>query len=204
MEPEYNFNLDIEQTLDNSPTLYRRDIDEHYHSTKGAVTEALHVYVKSGLEYHPKKTVRVCEIGFGAGLNALTTAMLSKKKSIEYHTFELFPLSAELCKSLDYHTEIDNSVSAWGEELRNAIHDAEWEKPVRITDRFVIHKHLADITKGIQLQPESVDVVYFDAFAPEKQPEMWSNEIFSDIYKIMTPGGVLPPYSAKGAIRRLL
>lgn len=204
MESGDNFSLDIEQTLDNSPTLYRRDIDEHYHSTKGAVTEALHVYVKSGLEYHPKDVVRVCEIGFGAGLNALATAMVSKKKRIEYHTFELYPLPSVLCKSLNYHMEIDHSAAAWGEKLRNNIHDAEWERLVDVTERFSIYKHKADITKGIDIQPGSVDVVYFDAFAPEKQPEMWSEAVIADIYRIMAPGGVLTTYCAKGSIRRLL
>jgi tRNA U34 5-methylaminomethyl-2-thiouridine-forming methyltransferase MnmC len=47
-------------------------------------------------------------------------------------------------------------------------------------------------------------VVYFDAFAPEKQPEVWSPELFSRIFSSMNPGGILTTYCAKGSIRRMM
>ena len=199
-------NVVVEQTLDNSPTLYRIDIDEHYHSTKGAVTEAVHVYVKSGLEHHRNMNLRVCEIGFGTGLNALATALLTQKK-VEYHAFELYPLPISLCESLSYPRDICTIQAgieeAVGIALLSDIHNAPWDNLRRVSTRFSIEKHQCNITQGIPLDTATVDVVYFDAFAPEKQPEMWSEGVMREIYRIMAPGGVLTTYCAKGSIRRL-
>ena len=52
--------------------------------------------------------------------------------------------------------------------------------------------------------PLSFDVIYFDAFAPEKQPEMWSQELFNRLYVLLNEGGILTTYCAKGVIRRML
>ena len=82
----------VEQTADGSPTIYLPLLDEHYHSVKGAMTESVHIYVRSGLEYHQKSSLRVLEIGFGTGLNALASILSQVGKLVEYFTLERFPL----------------------------------------------------------------------------------------------------------------
>lgn len=185
----------VDITADGSATLYRPDIDEHYHSVKGAVTESMHVYIQSGLEaYKGEDPVTVLEIGFGTGLNAVLTAMHSAR-IVHYVSIELYPLPYEAIESLGYHGIVDSG-------LYDAILRAEWNAAVAVTSRFVVEKMHADLLT-VEI-PDNISVVYFDAFAPEKQPEMWSMEIFDRLFRHMCPGGVLVTYCAKGAVRRML
>ncbi|MBD5322795.1 MAG: tRNA (5-methylaminomethyl-2-thiouridine)(34)-methyltransferase MnmD [Bacteroides sp.] len=190
----------IETTADGSPTFYREDLDEHYHSVKGALVEGNHVYVHSGWR-HATPTdgcVRVFEVGFGSGLNAALTADAAIQSGIatEYYSVELYPLSQH-----------DTAVYAEGlpERLRDvfqAVNSTPWQQSSQINPFFTLVKLEDDLlTMHLPLQP---DVVYFDAFAPEKQPEMWDESIFRKIYEAMKPGGILVTYCAKGAIRRML
>lgn len=204
-----NFQIEIQNTLDDSPTLYRPDIDEHYHSVKGALAECEHVYINSALRYHRSPDVTVLEIGFGTGLNALASALLSDK-SLFYHTFELYPLNFSLCKSLAYDTALSNAhndiPADFVSDVWQKIHEAEWDITTDILPRFTINKHHADVTTdGFNgLQPDSVDIVYYDAFAPEKQPEMWDRHLFETVFRLMRHDGILTTYCAKGYIRRML
>lgn len=192
--------LSIEKTSDGSPTLYRKDIDEHYHSIKGAVAESSHVYVDLGwrkaLEH--SEHITVFEVGFGTGLNAALTAMAAEESRCAtlYTTIELYPLSEEMVELFS---------DSLPEELRDIItkiHAAEWNKPVEISSYFTIWKILGDFT-SIEL-PVRPDVVYFDAFAPDKQPQMWEESIFRRLYDVMTEEAYLTTYCAKGSIRRML
>ena len=187
----------VEQTADGSPTIYLPLLDEHYHSVKGAMTESVHIYVRSGLEYHPKTAVRALEIGFGTGLNALASILSQAGKSVEYFTLERFPLKTDEVEAAGY-------LSMPGGDLLRAMHTAEWGYLVDITPTFRICKIECDLTDASLQLPGNIDVVYFDAFAPEKQPEMWSEDIFHRIFQTMNPGGILMTYCAKGSIRRLL
>ena len=169
--------IEIQTTADGSSTLYRPDMDEHYHSTNGAVTEALHVYIQTGLYALPIQPISVLEIGFGTGLNAILTWLEAEKNKqhIRYTTVERFPLSNSITQQLNY------------------------QLPAEAATKFEQH---ADLTT--QQWQETFDVIYFDAFAPDKQPEMWTEEIFKRIYQKTNPGGVLVTYCAKGVIRRML
>lgn len=192
--------LNIEATADGSVTLYRDDLDEHYHSVKGALAESRHVYIDLGWRKfaatHP--AVRVFEVGFGTGLNAALTACAALDAGIktDYFAAELYPIANELTRILtsqqsdDYIREFER------------VNAAAWNTPVCISPHFTLHKITADLLT--MTLPESIDVVYFDAFAPEKQPEMWDEAVFRAIYNAMSPGGILTTYCAKGAIRRLL
>ncbi|MDE7419928.1 MAG: tRNA (5-methylaminomethyl-2-thiouridine)(34)-methyltransferase MnmD [Muribaculaceae bacterium] len=190
----------IEETADGSPTLYREDIDEHYHSVKGALAESRHVYLEAGWRKaaETSRPVKVFEVGFGTGMNAAITAAASLVSGIptDYFSVELYPLPKETT---------DLVAETLGKEYKDAfesVNESPWEEPVRINPYFSLQKMKANLlTMDL---PKELDVVYFDAFAPEKQPEMWDETIFRKIYMAMKPGGVLTTYCAKGSIRRML
>lgn len=194
-------NPEIIITDDGTPTLYRSDIDEHYHSVKGALTEGLHVYVNCGWRsviQTVKDKVRVFEVGFGSGLNAALTAREAERNHIPtiYFSVELFPLPADITAVMTarYDEEIRRSLTA--------VNKAEWGDVVEINPFFRLQKIRGDLL-SIDI-PSDIDVIYFDAFAPEKQPEMWGEEIFRKLHSVLNPRGILTTYCAKGAIRRML
>ena len=192
--------LEIQSTADGSATLFVPALDEHYHSVKGAYTESLHIYRDCAYLYAAEHTahrpLRLLEVGFGTGLNAAVTAMAATaERPVHYITLEKYPVEPQLVKGLGYDTLVD-------EQLFTHIHAAPWERPTAITSHFTMEKRCCDLLTAPL--PNDIDIVYFDAFAPEKQPEMWSAEVFSRIYEAMRPGSVLTTYCAKGAIRRLL
>ena len=123
---------------------------------------------------------------------------LSQAHHIDYHTVELYPLPLDTIRALNYGELI------WPErkELFLALHEAEWNTPVSISERFTLHK-IEGNSNACEL-PDDIDLIYFDAFAPEKQPEMWNQEIFNRLYARMTGGGVLTTYCAKGVVRRMM
>lgn len=191
---------EIEITADGSATIYVPHLDEHYHSVKGALTESLHIFRDCAFLHHPSMglntPLRILEIGFGTGLNAVVTAMATNHEhSAHYISLELYPVEPELINRLNYGEMVDNN-------LLLMLHNAKWEEPQHITTHFTLEKRKCDFTK-CEL-PTNIDVVYFDAFAPEKQPEMWDEELFMRIFNAMSPGGILTTYCAKGEIRRRL
>ena len=192
--------LEIQHTDDGSATLFVPELDEHYHSVKGAYTEALHIYRDCAYQHaagcSAARPLRLLEVGFGTGLNAAVTAMAATAEcAVHYITLEKYPVEARLVEGLGYDALVDA-------ELFAAIHAAPWEQPTSITPHFTLEKRCCDLLTTPL--PDDIDIVYFDAFAPEKQPEMWSEEVFARIYQSMRPGGVFTTYCAKGAIRRLL
>lgn len=197
---ELKRDLKVEITADGSATIYVETLDEHYHSVKGALAESNHIYRDCAYLYRSqqqlKSPLRLLEIGFGTGLNAVVTVMVAEAdRPVHYISLEKFPVGIELLEKLDYEKLVDS-------DMFSAIHKATWNQPVRLTPSFVLEKREADFLKD-EL-PESIDIVYFDAFAPEKQPEMWSKESFERIYNVMNVGGVLTTYCSKGVIRRML
>lgn len=193
--------LDIETTADGSPTLYRKDIDEHYHSVKGALAESKHIYVDLGWKKaaSERNNISVFEVGFGTGLNALLTALAAEEDKVKtiYTSVELHPLPIETTESLLPFQPQEHR------ELFKLIHEAEWGRDVEINPYFTLRKIQGNLLTT-DLPSEKIDVVYFDAFAPEKQPEMWEETIFHKIYLSMTSGGILTTYCAKGIIRRMM
>lgn len=187
----------IERTADGSATLFVPELDEHYHSVKGAQTESQHIFIDLGLKASTAARLRVLEIGFGTGLNALLTLDAAEEscKKVHYTGIELYPLPWTVVKQLGY------SDSPFFE----ALHSAPWEDDSVISPYFTLRKLQADFTKEA---PEAFgrpfDLIYFDAFAPEKQPEMWSQELFNRLYVSMNSGGILTTYCAKGVVRRML
>ena len=192
--------LEIQHTDDGSATLFVPALDEHYHSVKGAYTESLHIYRDCAYLYAAdhsvERSLRLLEVGFGTGLNAAVTAMAATvEHPVHYITLEKYPVESSIVDQLGYDTLIPAQLFA-------DIHAAPWEQPTAITPHFTIEKRCCDLL--VTPLPQDIDIVYFDAFAPEKQAEMWSAEVFARIYETIRPGGVLTTYCAKGVIRRLL
>ena len=187
-------------TADGTATLYLPEIDEHYHSVKGALQEALHVYIESALHASSARPARILEIGFGTGLNAFLTALDAgrTRTPVIYTALERHPLPWATVAPLHYPERIDPQQA----HLFRQLHDAPWEQAVPLTPRFTLHKQETDLTRHHFTR--TFDIVYFDAFAPDKQPEMWDESIFRRIAAVLTPGGILTTYCAKGEVRRRL
>lgn len=187
----------FESTADGSGTLYVPELDEHYHSVKGAYTESKHIFIEMGLAASTAPSPHVLEVGLGTGLNALLAWQWADEmqRSVHYTALERYPLTWQEISQLKYQhaTELEQ------------IHSACWEQDVMLSPYFTLHKIQCDAITYLHQQPtERFDVVFFDAFAPEKQPELWSESIFQDIYRTMNADGLLTTYCAKGCIRRLL
>lgn len=191
---------ELQLTADGSHTLFIPEMDEHYHSVNGAIQESRHVFISAGLNEVHQSDIRILEIGFGTGLNAFLTLQeaAQQKKQICYYSFERYPLDEALTSHLNYAQQIPGS----NESLFRELHRAAWDEPVNITTGFTLHKRLGD--SNTEKLPTEIDLIYFDAFAPEKQPEMWSQEIFDKLYNITTQNGILTTYCAKGVVRRMM
>ncbi|NJM15729.1 MAG: tRNA (5-methylaminomethyl-2-thiouridine)(34)-methyltransferase MnmD [Bacteroidales bacterium] len=184
-------------TNDGSHTLYSLGLDEIYHSKNGAVTESLHVFVKNGLRKVANAQVKIFEVGFGTGLNAFLTWKHKKPaQQIEYTGIETHPVKEEIFVQLNY---AGNPVDKL---LFNQLHMAEWGKSVEIVTGFKLRKIQQSIENYVF--DDKYDLVYFDAFAPGKQPEMWTSSIFANLYAAMSPNGILATYTSKGDVRRNL
>ena len=194
--------IDIIETLDGSHTLYLEAIDEHYHSTFGAIQESQHVYIHSGLDLCSSSDIRVLEIGFGTGLNCYLTllASLNSKKNIRYYAVEKYPLQADIWEKLNFSEHFPGTNS----ELFFLLHKAPWNSEVEIQPQFFLHKIEADLLQMDLTDLPSMDLVYFDAFSPDKQPELWDRSIFEILYSKMKESSILVTYCAKGYVRRIL
>lgn len=181
-------------TADGSPTLYLPGMDEHYHSTNGAVGESKHVYIGAGLNQCLKNRIHVLEMGFGTGLNAFLTALEAERRGVRifYTGLEKYPLPKETIERLRYSND--------NEALFQEIHAVEWGKAVPVRACFTIEKLCTDFSEFSF--PGPYDVVYYDAFAPDKQPEVWSQELFDALFNALSPAGILTTYCAKGQVRR--
>lgn len=195
--------IKLEITEDGSHTIFVPTLNEHYHSTKGAIQEARHIFIDSAFNQCPKSNIKILEVGFGTGLNAFITMLEAEKNNqqIEYSTLEFYPIPLSSIKRINYPSLIDETKR----ELYYKLHTAEWDNNIQITSHFSIFKKLIDFSNPDNLiTDEKYDIVYFDAFGPDKQPEMWQPPIFQKIYSMMNEGGILTTYSAKGVIRRTM
>ena len=185
-------------------TLYRADIQETYHSIHGAIAESLHVFMEAGLQryidlFEPSK-INILEIGFGTGLNAMLSLLFAQEHqlNINYHSYETLPLSYSLIQDLQYQAH-------WGQEQEHwfvQIHQSPWEENMLINANFSLLKLQQSI---LLAEPKpGYEIIFFDAFAPDKQPELWSLQVFKKMYKALNPGGILVTYAAKGDVRRSL
>lgn len=185
-------------TEDGSHSLYVPLLDEQYHSRHGAIQESQHVFLQMGLAPREESQVRILEIGFGTGLNALLTA-LAPSPAIDYIGVEAYPIRAEEAAQLNYAGLVPE-----GQPVFDWLHTSpwgEWSNCPQV-DGFRLFK-LAERFENFDLD-EAVHLIYFDAFAPDKQPELWTEAMFQKMARLLLPGGTLVTYSAKGSVRRTL
>jgi tRNA U34 5-methylaminomethyl-2-thiouridine-forming methyltransferase MnmC len=197
-------------TSDGSHTLFDEVLNETYHSKNGALQESLHVFIQNGLEIFLNEnkinSVSIFEVGFGTGLNAILTLKEAIKKNIKinYTCIEAFPLSIDIINQLNYLNEENDDLKL----LFSKIHECNWNEWIDINEHFSIYKmenKLEQITTNELLQISNpFNIIYFDAFAPDKQPELWTTDIFKTIFDTMNIGSILVTYSAKGDIKRAL
>ncbi len=199
--------MQIITTEDGSHTLFSEQFNEIYHSCHGAIQESKHIFLKSGLEavwqYQKRiERLRIFEVGFGTGLNALLTMLQAEKENLkmDYETVELYPVPIEIIKGLNYTKQL-NFEYCYGPY--HTMHLVRWEEWHELTPFFRFRKMQASLLE-VALEKETTDLIYFDAFAPEHQPEMWTVEVFKKLYEALTLGGILVTYCCKGSVQRAL
>ncbi len=184
----------LKKTNDGSHTIYVPMLNEHYHSVNGAVKESEHIYAGAAFDFSDKKFARVLEYGMGTGLNVLLTYLraATDRRRVFYHAIEKYPLTKTEMELLN--------LSEYSPEIFRKIHEADWGREVQISETFALFKECADFREAA---PTGLfDVIYYDAFAPETQPALWTVKMFDRVYKLAAPGAVLTTYSSKGQVRR--
>ncbi|MDB4835398.1 tRNA (5-methylaminomethyl-2-thiouridine)(34)-methyltransferase MnmD [Cyclobacteriaceae bacterium] len=200
-EQSFPKKIELIQSKDGSHTLRLPDMNETYHSIHGALNESRHVFISKGVSQVNKQEITVFEVGFGTGLNLMTTLEYLVQNpgiSINYITIEAFPLGNELISKINYNNlfEFDDAST-----LYQKAHLINWEKPYTLTPQLNLLKLHGDFTQ-IDLSKYKVDCIYFDAFAPNKQEEMWDIEVLKKCYDMLTEQGRFVTYCAKGQLKR--
>ena len=197
---------EILQTKDGSTTFYLPELNETYHSKNGAIQEAYHVFIKNGfslfeghelLRTGEAKPISILEIGFGTGLNAFITSLESQNnnQTVDYVGVEAYPITQEEALTMNYANQIDASKT----EVFQKIHQIDWEIKTQLNTTF-------QLTKRKQLFQDIVDIevfdlIYFDAFGYDVQPELWSDKIFEKMFIALKSGGVLVTYACRSVIK---
>lgn len=199
-----NHATEVVLTEDGSFTLLNRTLGEHYHSIHGAVQESRHVFLEAGYRYICNKfrDIRILEVGFGTGLNALLTLDASVKTGVNtrYHALEPFPPDWSVIEEISYCSP--GGLEGFTDDFRK-MHHAMPDKEIHLRENFTFclsRSRLEDAGPG----SGKYNLVYFDAFSPETAPELWEPEIFRKLRLSMDQGGVLVTYCAKGRVRRTL
>lgn len=190
-------NRKVVETKDGSKTIYIPEMEEHYHSSHGALQEAIHVFIVNGLLQIDSNEISIFEMGFGTGLNAALTYVYKEEREITYHGIEAYPVDESMAKEMNYPQIIEGL----NEETFNKMHEVIWDEEIEIADGFKLKKIHSKIEE-YQLQPEFYDVIYFDAFGYRAQSKMWDLEILQNMYNGLKPGGMLVTYAARGQFKR--
>ncbi|HCT29282.1 MAG TPA: SAM-dependent methyltransferase [Bacteroidales bacterium] len=192
--------IKIIETADGSNTLFSEEFNAHYHSLNGALQESRHIFIEYGFNYFSSKQISVLEVGFGTGLNAALTASRAENNKVKtrYSGIELFPLNNEILNKINYKSVLSpNEFELW-----TKINHAQWELEKNISDFFSIEKLKMSICNANLTK--TFDLIYYDAFAPEDQPELWDKSIFEKIYNATNPEGILVTYCSKGIVKQAL
>lgn len=199
-----NHELTITPTADGSNTIYNAEIGENYHSRNGALQESQHVFVNSGLNYfleqNEVKEVSILEVGFGTGLNFLLSAdvCISPKTKLDYTGIEAYPLSPEMINQTGYDQYV--SAGLWQQFINS------YPNPLQTApDSYRDCKLQIANCQLLNFQSnQQYDIIYFDAFAAARQPEMWNEEAITHTIKFLKPGGVFVTYAITGNLKRML
>ena len=192
----------VQLTTDGSTTIFIEEKNITYHSKAGAIGESLHVFINTGLQHivthQNNKQLAIFEMGFGTGLNALLTLQYARyhQVNIQYTAIELYPITAIEANQLNH-----------GEQLQMAdeflkLHQSNWQDTIFIDDYFSltkINQSLLDFSTNQQF-----NIIYYDAFAPNDAPELWTKEVFEKLYTMLLPNGILVTYCSKGDVKRMM
>jgi len=207
--------LSFLESKDGSHTLLRHDINETYHSHNGAIQESLWVFVDKGLNYLKQQnytSIKVLEIGFGTGLNAILTYEFAQKNKIEieYISLEPFPIPSKITQKLNYTDFLEQE----SKTVFNQLHQISWEEKHEISPYFSIQKVETTLEEynhicknNFESQSESsntpyFDCTFFDAFAPSKQAEVWQLSNLQKVFNLTKANGILITYCAQGQFKR--
>lgn len=191
-------------TADGSHSIFVPELNEPYHSEYGALQESRHVFIENGLRALPLddlSEIHILEMGFGTGLNAYLTLLEAGTRSdceVFYTTLEAYPIDMATVALLNYPSLLHAPADVF-----EALHRAAWGAMVRITPNFRLLK-FNDLLEQLPLPADRFQLIYYDAFAPAKQPELWTEAIFEKLYKSLQAGGFLATYCAKGSVKRAL
>lgn len=189
----------IIETEDGSSTLKLLQFDEQYHSIHGALNESMHIFIHSGLEKIDTNPIHILEVGFGTGLNALLTYYYHHNRKIKYCGIEAYPLTDEEIDKLNYVQQINPDLK----EVFHQLHHCQNNETIDITNEFSFTKKIMKV-ENYAFEKDYYDLVYYDAFSPNTQPELWNVELFEKIYYGMKKGGILITYCAKGSVKRAM
>ena len=214
----------MEKTLrlceDGSHTLFSEKAGECYHSTHGAYTESMHIFINVGFravleneankeiykvqnpeQETPSKSIRILEVGFGTGLNALLTALETENSNtlVSYLGLEPFPILPATLQQLNYCTLLSGKSERYFTEM----HTGDWNTSILIHPGFYFKKLQIGFVE-VELQKDGFDLIYFDAFSPETQPELWEPKVFEKCFDVLAKDGILVTYCAKGVVKRAL
>lgn len=190
-------------TGDGSHSIEISGANEFYHSKFGAIQESLHVFIGAGLKplLQSRSTINIFEMGFGTGLNALLTLIEAEKhqQKTYYEAVELLPLEEEFISSLNYCDQLQRQDL---KKIFEELHSCEWSKEIIITPYFSFKKIK---TSMIDYQlPDLINLIYYDAFSPNAQPELWQKEVFEKLFNHLSGNGVLVTYCSKSEARRAM
>ncbi|MDR0982299.1 MAG: tRNA (5-methylaminomethyl-2-thiouridine)(34)-methyltransferase MnmD [Culturomica sp.] len=187
-------------TEDGSSSIYVPELNEHYHSVHGAIQESQHVFIKNGLQQIKNSPIRVLEAGFGTGLNAMLSLVYAEnsKQQVIFHSIEKYPLNPTEIEHLNYSIFFPETKSAL-----HALHDAEWGTETVITPYFSLHKQQGDF-KDVTLQKDYFDIVFYDAFNPDVQPDLWTEETLGNFCRALKKDGLLVTYCVKGIVKQAM
>lgn len=198
-------------TKDGSTTLALPEWNEHYHSTHGAIQEALHVFIKNGIsiwqDRNSEKDAQILEFGLGTGLNAWLACWyaITYNSKINYDSIEKYPINPDEIETLNYHSSTSVDFPEPYDKLKvfNKIHQVNWEENQEIMPNFALRKIQADF-KTVALEKEKYDIVFFDAFGKRVQPELWTVPIFQRLYNSLKQKGLFTTYACNGSSKRAL
>jgi tRNA U34 5-methylaminomethyl-2-thiouridine-forming methyltransferase MnmC len=191
----------IFETQDGSHSLFSEKYQVSYHSKYGAIQETEHVFIKAGLYEKSlvQKEIDLLEIGFGTGLNAFMTFLEAQKRklNIRYTAFEAYPITMEMAQQLNFAAQLKEPDA---QALFMSMHSCEWGTAQELSPHFTFQKEQQSFE---QIESKAAfDLIYFDAFAPNAQPELWEEPLLRKMYEALRPGGVWVTYCAKGAVKR--
>ena len=186
-------------TLDGSHTVYSSLFKEHYHSLDGALNESQYIFIDLGLKTINSTEIFIFELGFGTGLNAMLTEKYARENKIKihYHSIELYPIHLKIQNELNHKATAELDFVMY-----KKIMGCTWNQEVEINDHFVLRKINSDFT--FWEFDQFYHLIYFDAFSPETQPELWSGQIFKKVWNCLLPLGILMTYSSKGIVKEAL